>query len=249
MRAFQWPAVLLLASFPVSAEQEGCGRDTDCKGDRICVTRECVSPLEPVGSRPQWATPAGSGTAPRVGPSEGTPRSEKRFGSQGQFVPFGSISVTYASASASGPSASATDISISPTFYVFVANNVAIGLATSVTFSSLNNGTSSASESAFGIAPILAFNLWLGESASVVPAFSVYLNSRDLQASSSGNNPRLTTVGLQLAMPILFHPVQHFFLGFGPAVSFDIAAGLANATGEAPKTIAIGVRSYLGGYF
>jgi len=174
---------------------------------------------------------------------------QDRFGSQGQFVPFGSISVSYSSASANGQSASLTNVAINPTFYVFVADNVAVGLAANATFTSLSQDGSSASGSGFGLSPIVAFNLWLGESASLVPAFSVYVNSRDVQLSSTGNNPRLTAFGLQLAAPILFHPARHFFLGFGPVVSVDLAAGVSNATGDAPKTVMIGVQSYLGGYF
>src|SRR5256885_1194058 len=36
-------AALLLAAGAKAAD-EGCSRDIDCKGDRICVRRECVPP-------------------------------------------------------------------------------------------------------------------------------------------------------------------------------------------------------------
>ena len=32
------------ASFVPAPAMEGCARDTDCKGDRVCVQRECVAP-------------------------------------------------------------------------------------------------------------------------------------------------------------------------------------------------------------
>jgi hypothetical protein len=140
-------------------------------------------------------------------------------------------------------------LSIAPTVYFFLLKDVAFGLTGLVTYNNTSQGTTSASSSGFGVAPIFAFNLWLGESLSLVPGFSVAVTSRDLTATTSGNNPRLTTVSLQVAAPLLFHPARHFFIGFGPVFSYDVAASLSNATGDAPKTTSIGAQSYVGGYF
>ena len=34
------------ASFVPAPATDGCSRDTDCKGDRVCVRRECVAPTK-----------------------------------------------------------------------------------------------------------------------------------------------------------------------------------------------------------
>ncbi len=164
-------------------------------------------------------------------------------------MPFGSISVSFSSYSVTGASASVTTLSIAPTAYFFFVKDVAFGLSASLSYSNSSQGNTSASIGGYGVAPIFAFNWWLGDSVSLVPGFSLAVNSRDLAASSSGSNPRVTTVSLQVAAPLLFHPARHFFLGFGPIFSYDIAASLSNATGEAPKATSLGAQSYLGGYF
>lgn len=49
-----------------------------------------------------------------------------------------------------------------------------------------------------------------------------------------------TSVQLNLFAPLMFHPVQHFFLGFGPALDVDLS-------GDA-KATTIAARLTLGGW-
>ncbi len=53
--------------------------------------------------------------------------------------------------------------------------------------------------------------------------------------SADGNH-----LALNVFAPVMFHPVQHFFLGFGPALDTDL-------TGDAKQTIIAG-RLTIGGW-
>lgn len=55
--------LLAIAACAPAAEVGGCGKDTDCKGDRICVQRACVHP--PGDAPPPARRP--------IPPSEGPP--------------------------------------------------------------------------------------------------------------------------------------------------------------------------------
>ena len=173
---------------------------------------------------------------------------DDRFGTKGQLVPLGSLALSYSSVSFSGTSGSITTISLGPTLIYFVAQDLALGASGTLIYQDASQGSTSASAVAFGLEPFAAYNFWLSETASLVPELGIGFASRDL-AATSGSNPNLKTISLQLFVPILFHPVKHFFLGFGPALSYDLSADLSNATGEAPKTTTIGAQTILGGYF
>jgi hypothetical protein len=177
-----------------------------------------------------------------------TARADDRFGTKGQVVPLGSLSLSYSSLSVTGASGSLTSIALGPTLIYFVAQDLALGASGTLIYQNASQGNTSASATAFGLEPFVAYNLWLSETASLVPELGIGFASRDL-AATSGSNPTLTTISLQFFVPILFHPVRHFFLGFGPAFSYDLAASVSNATGEAPKTTTIGAQTILGGYF
>jgi hypothetical protein len=175
-------------------------------------------------------------------------RADDRFGIKGQVVPLGSLGISYSSLSVTGASASITTIALGPTLLYFVAPDFALGASGTLIYQNASQGSTSLSATSFGLEPFVAYNLWLSETASLVPELGIGFASRE-SPTTSGNNPTLTTISLQLFVPILFHPVKHFFLGFGPAFSYDLAASVSNAAGEAPKTTTIGAQTILGGYF
>jgi hypothetical protein len=115
-------------------------------------------------------------------------------------------------------------------------------------YQNASQGSTSLSATSFGLEPFVAYNLWLSETASLLPEIGIAFASRE-SPTTSGNNPTLTTISLQFFVPLLFHPTKHFFLGFGPAFSYDLAASVSNATREAPKTTTIAAQTILGGYF
>ena len=56
---------------PPPSDVAGCGKDTDCKGDRICVTRRCVEPTARDEAPPELEVPteAQPGPEPVVTPA------------------------------------------------------------------------------------------------------------------------------------------------------------------------------------
>lgn len=61
--------LLALSGCPATrTPSDGCGKDMDCKGERVCVQSVCVEPDEPL------ADPATTGTNPRAAATEPEPR-------------------------------------------------------------------------------------------------------------------------------------------------------------------------------
>lgn len=63
--------------------QDGCGMDTDCKGDRICVRHECVAPP----ADPQPPAQQASSAGPEDAPHNGVPASYTPVASPPAFAP------------------------------------------------------------------------------------------------------------------------------------------------------------------
>lgn len=173
---------------------------------------------------------------------------EARFGQRGQVVPLGSLGFSYSSVAPN--SDSVTTLSLGPTLFWFVADDIALGGSATVARRTQSQGDTSITISSYGVAPGAAYNLRLSPLTSLLPQVAVAFNWQEIAISPSGTtNPRLNTISLQLFVPILFHPVPHFFLGFGPAFSYDVSATLTDAAGDAPKTTTIGAQTILGGWF
>lgn len=49
---------LIIATGFALAQVDGCSRDTDCKGDRICENRVCVAPAQATSAQPKEASSA-----------------------------------------------------------------------------------------------------------------------------------------------------------------------------------------------
>jgi hypothetical protein len=44
MKTILWTLTGLTAVAMAARAEEGCGKDIECKGERICVQRQCVDP-------------------------------------------------------------------------------------------------------------------------------------------------------------------------------------------------------------
>ena len=91
-----------------------------------------------------------------------------------------------------------------------------------------------------GIEPILGAAIPLAERVSVFPRFSVRFlkNIPDNGASS------LDLITMRGFAPLLFTPVPHFYIGFGPEFSTDVATSSVTT-----KETGFGVATEIGGYF
>jgi hypothetical protein len=124
-------------------------------------------------------------------------------------------------------------IDLQPTLQFFTTPNVALGL--SLLYVHLSNDN--ASTSAYGLAPSLGYALRLGDVVSIFPQASL-----PFQVTAATGRSDQTFIGASLFVPVLIHPVRHFFIGFGP--DFQISG----PTDDPLRTPALIVQTVIGGW-
>ncbi|MEI9937927.1 MAG: hypothetical protein WDO69_11980 [Pseudomonadota bacterium] len=164
-----------------------------------------------------------------------------RFGGQRQLTISTDAGLSVSNTSTSGVGGSTTNLTLRPALDYFVVNNVSVGGFLGLDYAS----TSGAHATRFAIGPRVGYNFAFSERFSFWPKLGFSYSS----SSTSGTTetpvpPETTASGSHLALnvfaPVVFHPVQHFFLGFGPALDTDL-------TGDAKQTTIAG-RLTIGGW-
>ena len=182
----------------------------------------------------------------------------EKFGERGQIVPLGSIGFSSStdtppsSAGAGAKSSTTTNLSLGPGLRYFVIDNLAIGLTLLyINSSTKTDGASETSDmTAVGAAPVIAYNIGLGESVSLLPELSLAYKSAD-NGKSGDKEFKLKNTTLGVYVPVLWHAAPHIFLGVGPSFNTDLAAS-QTALGkeeDTDKTTAWGLKSVIGGWF
>ncbi|MBF5045744.1 hypothetical protein FGE12_25275 [Aggregicoccus sp. 17bor-14] len=124
-------------------------------------------------------------------------------------------------------------INVAPGLDYFIKDNVSVG-------ASVNLGTTIGDgddETQIGGQLRLGYNMPVAETLSLWPrakAGIVY------SSSSAINSPKTTSFLLGVEAPVLFHPVNHFFVGAGPKIDFFLGDG---------SGVDLGVQTIVGGYF
>jgi hypothetical protein len=155
---------------------------------------------------------------PVFGPAES-------FGASRQIAISSDAALSAQRATASGVSGGTTTLQIAPAIDYFVLNNFSVGgfVAVNYVTSGDNNSTR------FSIGPRVGYNVALSDLVSIWPkvGFSYASTSGtvgrpvgDTIVSTSFSNSNLA---LNVFVPIMFHPVQHFFVGFGPFLDTDLS--------------------------
>jgi len=166
------------------------------------------------------------------------------FGDKGQLTISSDAGLSISSTSVSGVHGSTTNISLRPAVDYFVANDVSVGGFVGLDHTS----TSGAHSTTFAIGPRVGYNLAFSERFSFWPKIGISYSSTSVSVDTPTGVPGTTVttsssgshVALNLFAPVMFHPVQHFFIGFGPALDTDLS-------GDA-KTTTIAGRLTLGGW-
>jgi hypothetical protein len=162
------------------------------------------------------------------------------FGDRGQLTISTDSGLSVSSTSTSGVDGSTTKLTLRPAVDYFVANNVSVGGFVGLDYTS----TSGSHSTTFAVGPRVGYNFAFSERFSFWPklGFSYSTSSTTIDTppapgapSASGNH-----LALNVFAPVMFHPVQHFFLGFGPALDTDLS-------GDAKQT-AIAGRLTIGGW-
>jgi len=128
-----------------------------------------------------------------------------KFGDTGALVPSGGIGLFHGSGT--------TTFSFSPQVQYFVAPNVAVGVGLTYAHQAGDNAPTFDS---YGGLVSFGVNLPFGEQLSIFP--SVFFTGVHTSISGSAfviGGPS-SAIGAAVFVPLLFHPVPHMFLGFGP---------------------------------
>jgi len=162
------------------------------------------------------------------------------FGDRGQLAISSDAGLSITNTSTSGIDGSSTKLSLRPAVDYFVANNVSVGGFLGLDYASAGG----AHATTFAIGPRVGYNLSFNERFSFWPKLGFSYSSSSASGPSE-QSAALTSVDgnhltLNLFAPVMFHPVQHFFIGFGPALDTDL-------TGDAKQTIIAG-RLTIGGW-
>jgi hypothetical protein len=136
-----------------------------------------------------------------------------------------------------------TTISIAPAADFFVIDNLSVG--GELLFEYDKTGNDDATR--FGIGPRVGYNLAFTDMLGIWPkiGFSFSHTSHSVTLTSGPTDTTVSTSGsaftLNLFAPIMFHPVPHFFVGFGPFLDTDLSGD--------QKVTTFGGKLTLGGWF
>jgi hypothetical protein len=165
------------------------------------------------------------------------------FGYGRQLTLSSDAGLSISSTSTVGIDESTTKLSLRPALDYFLVNNVSVGAFVGVEYAS----TGGAHATTFAIGPRVGYDFVFAERFSFWPKLGVSYSSSSTTTSaavSPGSPPVENVSARHLALnafvPLMFHPVQHFFLGFGPALDTDL-------TGQARQTTIAG-RLTVGGW-
>jgi hypothetical protein len=166
------------------------------------------------------------------------------FGAKTQLTISSDAGFSISNTSVSGVDGSTTRVELRPAIDYFVMDNLSVGGFIGFDYSSDPGGHTTT----FSIGPRVGYNLAFSERFSVWPklGFSYATTSVSEDLTPPGSDTTVTQnnsssgLALNLFVPVMFHPVPHFFLGFGPALDQSL-------TGDTKTTVIAG-RLTIGGW-
>ncbi len=160
-----------------------------------------------------------------------------RFGAKGQKAVSSDAGLSISTTSVSGVDGSTTNLILRPAVDWFFTDSISFGGFVGVEYTSAPGGSSTI----MSLGPRIGYDLPLTARLSVWPkiGFSLANTSVDNDGIDGiGDEEETnTSVQLNLFVPVMFHPVQHFFLGFGPALDQDLSGDSKATTIAARLTI------------
>jgi hypothetical protein len=164
------------------------------------------------------------------------------FGDQGQLTVSSDSSIEISHMTVSDSSVSSTEITLLPAVDYFVAHNLSVGGFVGLDYIKAGGEHSTV----FKIGPRIGYNIPLAKLISFWPKLGLSYTH-----SSAGGTPDAAGfsdvapdgdhIALNIFAPVMFHPVTHFFVGFGPALDTDLSGDF--------KTTTIAARLTIGGWF
>lgn len=158
-----------------------------------------------------------------------------KFGLAGQIAVSSDAGLSVSSTSVGGIDGSTTNVILRPAVDWFIADSISIGGFSGVEYDSAPGG----STSVVSIGPRVGYNVPLSARLSIWPKVGLSLSYTSVELDAGGDEDG-SSLQANLFAPLMFHPVNHFFLGFGPALDADV-------TGDAKVTTIAG-RLTIGGW-
>jgi hypothetical protein len=205
-----------------------------------------------------------------TGTVEGPPTADQEtapsFGQRGQIAIFGSSSIRLSSSTFDGSNTKLSSYTFSPGFDYFVARNIAIGLSLDAEYADekddgAGGGIVETQSTTLSAGARLGLNVPLRGRFSWYPRATVGLewNKRNeqLPAGSSlvifggaAGPPSTTQLGpyVEIYAPLLLHPTDHFFFGFGPGLYHDFGSVSGGPNGGGQRT-ELSAALVIGGYW
>jgi hypothetical protein len=128
------------------------------------------------------------------------------------------------------------NVAISPSADFFIQQNLSIGGFVTLAHS-FREGDDPTD---IGVGVRAGYNQMLAENASVWPRIGFSILNAENPQGPLGSTAGETSFIISLDAPVLFHPANHFFVGFGPAVSFKLGG---------VDGVGLSLNSLVGGYF
>jgi len=172
------------------------------------------------------------------------------IGAPGQIAISGDFQIAFASVSSSDDDAeSATRIRVAPAGDYFLIPNLSLG--GQVVFDQESQGDFT--DRTIGVAVRAGYVIGLGK-VSIWPRAGLTFDNGNADVEFLGISGELSTSTLTLNVfaPLLVHPVDHVFIGLGPAFDLDLVVSQSfndNDVDDPEKLTAFGVLSTVGGYF
>jgi hypothetical protein len=169
----------------------------------------------------------------------------RHFGAKGEKAISSDVGLSISNTKVSGVDGSSTIVVLRPALDYFVVDSLSVGGFVGVEYASAPGGSSSS----ISIGPRVGYNVTLSDRLSLWPKIGFAI-AHTSQTDNGATLPSGLTVGaggddntsvqLNLFVPVMFHPVPHFFLGLGPALDQDLS-------GDA-KATTIAIRLTIGGW-
>lgn len=186
-----------------------------------------------------------SGPSGPVAPDVARNSPSGRFGGKSQIAVSSDAGFSIGNTSVSGVDGSTTTLVLRPAVDYFVADYISIGGFLGLDYTSTPGG----SNTTFSIGPRVGYNVPLSERFSLWPkvGFSFASTSQDQSDTQlpdgqtvDTNDESNTSIQLNIFAPFMFHAVEHFFVGLGPAFDLDLSGD--------NKATTIAARLTLGGW-
>lgn len=149
---------------------------------------------------------------------------KRRFGSMGQWA-FSNDSALAVSGTTQSDGGTSVNLTLSPSVDYFVFRNLSLGAF--VGFRYTKAGDNDAFR--FQVGPRVGYNIYLADRWTLWPKAGIsYARTRSSSDVATMGNTQLVqeakqnAIALNLFAPVMFLPVEHFFLGFGPFLDTDL---------------------------